>query len=412
MTRLRKAGFALVMLGVALGGAEIGARPFAPPYDRTLPLPSPGRLADPVREQFDAARAAHAQDFALYARKDFGWALPPATEERVGDITYRYNSLGFRGPELAPLTDGEVRLFSVGDSSTFGHGVSEAYIYTRVAATRLSSEWGRAVTTFHGAVPGHDTSRSRAVLARLGPEVEPGWVIVGNLWSDVIATADPMEQSALRKSALVRLLEEQLSPWMRQREVTWLHGRDDVGTPESVHRVSIEDYGANLRKLAENAKALGARAAFVMLPAPLDLERMPVPESVQQYRDTMRDIATEAGAPLVDGPAILHAEGGDLSWFLDQVHPSELGHAKLGEALAAALAATPPPAGAHRYAEMDRAVLPRPEGPPDSAVNAAGPQAVRNLPDGTQVPFERPNQRGPLPPGGGKLPPLKPAGTP
>ena len=400
MSRARKALFALIVLLVALGGLELAARPYAPPFERTLPLPGPSRPDDPVQRQISAAQAAHAQEFALYARKDVGWALPPATEERMGDVVYRYNSLGFRGPEITPLAEGEVRLFTVGDSSTFGHGVSEEYVYGNVAAARLAEGWGRPVSVFNGAVPGHDTQRSRSVLTHLGPPAEPGWVVVGNLWSDLIATPDPTEQSPLRRSAFVRLLEEHLAPWMRPVEVRWLQGPQDAGSVAGPHRVSVDTYRDNLRALAKGAQALGARVAYVMLPAPLDLDRMPPPESVAVYRDAMRTVAEEVGAPLVDGPALLHEKGGDLAWFMDSVHPSVLGHVRIGEALAAALAPSPPPAVAHRYGDVDLAALPGAPPVNDPAINHAGPGAMRNLPDGTKAPLRGDSPPPNSPPGG------------
>jgi lysophospholipase L1-like esterase len=56
----------------------------------------------------------------------------------------------------------------------------------------------------------------------------------------------------------------------------------------------------------------------------------------------MAQVAADEGAPFVDGPALAAAEGATLGWWLDQVHPSAVGHRALGHALATKLAAAAP----------------------------------------------------------------------
>ena len=84
----------------------------------------------------------------------------------------------------------------------------------------------------------------------------------------------------------------------------------------------------------------GIQPVFLVLPAPMDFDTVPPPETVIAYRAAMATVAREAGAPLLDGPSLFKKEG-SMNDFIDQVHPSRSGHARLGHALADLLAAPP-----------------------------------------------------------------------
>jgi len=292
-----------------------------------------------------------------------GWSLAPNTRFEMDGVSFRVNSEGLRGGEIPPLEPGEVRLFTLGDSSIYGSSVRESEVFSTVAAAILSRTWGRKVVGVIGAVPGHDSKQSLETLRLLGKKVQPTWVVVGNLWSDVyrkdgahsilddLAYLPPVKQR-LRGYATYRIMWQLLSPWLNSQKVRWIQSRDDVGSLEDGPgtRVPIEEYVANLRAIVAESRGLGARVAFLVLPAPLDFDEVPPPPTVQAYRFAMRNLAKREGAPLVDGPALFKEAQVPLTYFLDNVHPSPEGHHLLGEALARALIEVgPPPPGSSRY---------------------------------------------------------------
>lgn len=97
-----------------------------------------------------------------------------ASELRPGfETVYRghpasINSMGFRGPEVAPRREGELRVALVGDSFTFGNGVEFEDTLGESLASELR-ERGRDATVFNCGVPGYNaqhvaiTARQRAL---------------------------------------------------------------------------------------------------------------------------------------------------------------------------------------------------------------------------------------------------------
>lgn len=355
----RRVAFALLgALGFA-GLLELSARlaePGLTPPDRSLPLPRPGsepkflKQAQKVRDQLGGLPMI--QDDAS------GWGLPPDRIVMSGSVPCRINSLGLRGPELGPRAEGESRLLSLGDSTIFGDGVPESQVFSSVAAARLTDVWGRPVQGVIGGVPGHDSSQSLARLREKGAAAAPTWVIIGNLWSDVYKdhgfTRPPSAveelRGPLRHLATYRLLRHLLAPWLLHRKVGWIASmKDDVGGQAPVGasgasantqdraRVLLRDYIENLRAMAQETKRIGARPAFLALPAPIDLDPAGPPADILEYREAMRTVAEESGAPYIDGPGWLHDHQGTIGHFADQVHPTPLGHQLIGEAVAAAV---------------------------------------------------------------------------
>lgn len=346
--------FSLLAVALSVGLAEGVARVLEPtffPYKRTLPLAAPRA---PGRDELRGAQHKEklllqnhaAPDWAerlpLVASEELGWSLAAGEHFTAHGAEIRTNSLGMRGPELSPKVEGERRLFTLGDSSIFGDGVREEHIFSTVAAQILQDAWGVKVTGVIGGVPGHDTSQSLARLKSLGPRVAPDWVVIGNLWSDVYRAeqelgADafgylPPMKERLRGSALYRLLWRVYSPWLRAREVRWLADRGDVGEVEGPGgtRVPLPRYIENLRAMVEESKSLGARVAFLILPAPLDFDAVPPPDTVDRFRLAMKAVAEDVGAPLLNGPEFFESEGAGVGYFKDQVHPNQEGHALLG----------------------------------------------------------------------------------
>ncbi|MCB9760622.1 MAG: SGNH/GDSL hydrolase family protein [Alphaproteobacteria bacterium] len=340
---LRKTAFAVLATLLALLALEAGARIVewaSPPLVASTPLPSPqGEACIPDCLPGLAAYPEHPEGPGIrmvYAPGRDWWVAMP------DDASMQFNRLGLRGPELPPKAAGEWRFLTLGDSTVWGHGVADEDVFSSVAARALSARWGVEVRPVIGAQPGHDMAQSLNTLERLGRNIQPDLVLIANLWSDLFhqdsaAFAQPPGQAA--PSALYRVLHRALGPLLEPRIVSWLDVERGVGTPGDgrAARTPLPRYIDGLRTLGEMSAEIGARPAFLVLPAPIDLDPAGPPGFVTAYREAMRMVAAELDAPLIEAPEAFRAAGATNAMFFDPVHPSKAGHRLLGEAVAEGL---------------------------------------------------------------------------
>ena len=80
----------------------------------------------------------------------------------------------------------------------------------------------------------------------------------------------------------------------------------------------------------------GGGVVFVMLPNRNDLQSTEANPPWVPYRTVMRRMAAACNAPLVDLPKAF-ARDGRNHLFIDEMHPSALGHSLMAETIAATL---------------------------------------------------------------------------
>ncbi len=321
----------VLLLAAGEGVAQLVERMLPP---RTLPLPTQscdgqcleGAASLPPRPDLVPREGGH------------GWLFEPNTRTMQG-VLCDINGLGLRGKDPEPRVPGELRLVSVGDSSAFGYGVEEDEVFLSVAAAALESRLGRRVTPMNAAIPGHAAKHSLAIVKDLGEDLDPDWLVITNIWSDLYHQTNLAPERS--PSAAYRMAKRLLTPLLPPRTIGWLepdqgHGQPGLGREP---RSDLVDYQRNLHAMAELAEERGVRSLFLLLPAPMDLESQPVPGWIADYRAVMRGVAEDAGAPLVEGPEALKAADLGPEGFFDNVHPSGPTHRALGEALAEILAA-------------------------------------------------------------------------
>ncbi len=336
----RKIAFSLVAVAAFFAAVEGAAQLWERrPAGEPLPEPLPGACRDGSDCLAGAARLPEQAPDAIPLREQHraGWGFEPGSTVVHGNVPITINSLGLRGPELpASKASGELRLLSVGDSTVYGYGVRDAEIFGEVAAQALAEARGAPVRHINGALPGYDSQQAMAVLGDVGGAVEPDWLVIACLWSDLFHTRRGPDAGPRVPLASYRLLLRVLDPWLPPRTIGWWDPERGVGTPGAGRspRTDLAAYMDNLRRLATEGEALGARPVFVSLPAPIDLDRRQVPSYIHAYRAGMYTVSQRLGAPFLDGPDLFAQAGATPAMFFDQVHPSAEGHAILGRALA------------------------------------------------------------------------------
>ena len=166
LTWRKKAFFSFVVFLLGLGVIEVAVRIV---------------VGQPRSEQLPLA--------LVRAHRTRGWVMVP----NAVHYTYRHrvsvNSLGLRGPELAPeKAPGEVRILVVGDSMVYGQGVAEE----DTVPVQLERALGQPnVRTINGGLRAYSTAQELALLKELGPEIQPDLVVLCWFWNDI--DADPVE---------------------------------------------------------------------------------------------------------------------------------------------------------------------------------------------------------------------------
>jgi len=101
----------------------------------------------------------------------------------------RTDAQGFRWrpPDNRPIG---YSVLVIGDSMSYGSGVSYEHSYPPVLETRLSGSLGRHAAVWNAAVPGYNTTQESILLEQKGPIVRPNLVLVQFCMNDYL---DPPE---------------------------------------------------------------------------------------------------------------------------------------------------------------------------------------------------------------------------
>jgi lysophospholipase L1-like esterase len=335
---MKRVVFAAVAVLLLLGLGEALARLSPPPDGRT------GTWGG-------AAAAGAAGDVLLDGSPWLLWELRPGDHVEKG-VHVHVNALGLRDRDRGPRE--RPRALAVGDSSVYGFGVEDDEVFTARLEAALPAD------VVNAAVPGYSTWQSLNLLDMRALALDPDLLIVANLWSDnnfdsfvdvdLLASyagweASPLHRvrEALSASVLFRRLDWTLRvapQGARARKVGWQVG--DADPKIGRRRVAINDYAANLDAMASRMYERGGGALFVVLANREDLRGDAADPAWEPYRRVMRETAERWGAPVVELPPIFRASGHSAdALFLDQMHPTPLGHQILADAIRAQLGGWP-----------------------------------------------------------------------
>ena len=308
----------------------------------TMPAPVPGGCPAPCLEgqvsELPRDQSAGAIKMSNRGRGQ-RWGFAPYSVVKQGNIAAQMNSLGFRGPEPRDKAADERRILVLGDSSVFGYGVEDGATFHELGAAALGEALERPVVSINGAIPGYSTLESITVMEEMGPTIGADVVLIASIWSDLYHEDAVQSWEKPGGSATYRVLTRALAPWLKARTVGWLDPENDAGTPGMGRspRSSLREYRDNLGTLVELSLEVGAVPVFFRLPAPMDLDPNGVPPWIADYRHVQGLVAHENGLVVIDGPSYMAAHDHDLVDYYDHVHPSAVGHAKLGAAMAEGL---------------------------------------------------------------------------
>jgi len=280
------------------------------------------------------------------------WTMSSGVQQNAGTIANIHPS-GFRGavPE-GSRHPGEQRVLVLGDSSFFGHGVSDSNTLAVKLEVQLNSE-GQNITVINGAMLGYSTEQAQLLMDEQGWALEPSLLLIGLLWSDntwdAFADADLMRTtrafsgSPWANSSFYRLLAGLLD---RARGGTGAHiatwTKNSEWPTQGVRRVGVRRYAENLDKLVREAARRGVSVAFI---APANRDTVSLTPKAKDfswdiYFEAMKQVASHHDLPVVWVSTVLNKSlktHGLDALFIDKMHPTPLSNALIAGAVHAAL---------------------------------------------------------------------------
>ncbi len=261
------------------------------------------------------------------------------------------NSQGFRMDREVPRDKGagEVRVFVVGDSSTFGLGVDDDQTYSAVLERELARRLDRPVTVINSGCPGHTSYQGMILLQRHGLDLQPDlviWAYNNDPCLDTMVEKDRVSddparlalQRALYRSDLYLLFRRVLVDAAYGARTARLARRYPTEPSEWVRRIPFEDYKGYLQQFADVTHSAGAEILYVRMPLnrPMcEIEPIYLTSFDDDYRDYLSAFCATARQRCVD---FEHAwlQPYDRNRFLPGhlFHPSATGHEIIGRELA------------------------------------------------------------------------------
>lgn len=222
---------------------------------------------------------------------------------------YRTNALGIRGEELSTDTPASLRVACFGNSCTFGWRLNESETFPAQLEDQLTST-GRLAQVFNCGVPGYSSLQGLGYIEELVPKLNPDFVTICYGWNDHWAAGFDIPdkeqrlppplivsfQNLLSRSHVYRAIKYALlSRSEKAREFTY-----NRETP--VYRVSLEDYGKNLRAIVSRCRERGIAPIFITAPiGDVDPGRVnPVENYHERYVAVTREVAGDLSVPLID----------------------------------------------------------------------------------------------------------------
>ena len=300
--------------------------------------------------------------------------LRPSVQVEHESLEYRSqirtNSLGIRGPEVPRKSSDEIRILTVGDSFTLGIQVAEDETAGAQLAARLSSAWGREVTTWNAGVDGYGTDQATELARQLAREIDADILLLrfylGNdlrdnqLWRHPEQSSAPIELEGGPEAEDWNHIHRSLARWSRlyAHVLAWKIARDQRSDPriqemadELLPYVNMERLEALLP--ATQAALQRTAALCAQLEIPCVVSWAPPAHVVHPERAGATFDIFELDAQLSDparllqtvqsvlprdtiscdpGPALQEAAQTDPLYFVFDPHWNPMGHRIAGQA--------------------------------------------------------------------------------
>lgn len=278
----------------------------------------------------------------------------------------RVNSEGFVGRELQPDAPDLFRIYTLGDSCTFGGG-NETDSYPAMLGERLARRDppGLRYEVVNAGIQGLNSELALRRLEAKGPRVRPEVVTIYIGWNDLMKF-DPLAQGTSGASAGVARALDELWLVKGLRKLLFFHARPRLFPPRTgpesrsgrFRDFQPTIYERNLRAIVAEVRRQGARPLLMTLPTVVrddmdveDLRRAGVMfpyfpsanavgdflDLLEAYNRTVRGVAAEQQVPLLELAESFRAMPDARPYFYDTMHATAAGWKLIAEGLEASL---------------------------------------------------------------------------
>jgi lysophospholipase L1-like esterase len=174
------------------------------------------RLVQPARPTSlePKVRYVHVPCDPAVGRVSDYWYLAPHQDAYSLDAPVHSNALGIRNPEVASeRTSGSYRIVALGDSHTFGYGVSEEQTYPRLLENRLrKSAPGQSVDVINAGIEALSVEQEVQLFEERLVPLKPDLVILTYYWNDMPMVGLPDEPWSDRAAMIPATMKPQAAP--------------------------------------------------------------------------------------------------------------------------------------------------------------------------------------------------------
>lgn len=277
------------------------------------------------------------------------WRLKPDQDcfTKIDHKPVHINSHGTRGPEFsAEKPAGTFRILSLGDSRTFGWGLSQTETYSDEFGRLWQNHIGNAkrVEVINGGVNAWSYPQMLVFYREFAAAWKPDLIILAeaNLWtqfSDKNSDAFVRQfmsrvrlKNFLRRFALYHyVVEVKLKNFYERHRAKFipvnpeqdnLFKEQQQSDPDALFRTAIED-------LCSLAKTNGAQPVLLFIPTLFDL---PATNESRVLR-VKREVAAKLNVPLIDVTSVLPAPSDQFYIEADPTHLNAAGNKRIAEIL-------------------------------------------------------------------------------
>lgn len=278
------------------------------------------------------------------------WKLKPNQNcyTKIGHKPVHINSQGTRGPEFQTEKPAHtIRILSLGDSRTFGWGLTDAETYSRRLEQSLQNYVGpgKKVEVINAGVNAWSYSQMLVYFRDFGLRYQPDFVILGdaNLWTQFSEKNSPdfvksfkwrvRLKNILRRFAIYNfVVEVELQKYYVQHRAKFVPVDP---TQDALFKAQRQaDYEAVFREAVEGMCLVAQtnHVKLVLLDVP-GLYELEAPEKVSLLLRIKRSASMKFAVPLVDVAPDMRSQGIALYLDADPVHLTSQGNTLVAERL-------------------------------------------------------------------------------